>query len=80
MVRQAAERNFQIIGEAARRLSIVEPEIAARLGPVQRMVAFRNVIVHGYDILDHEVVWSVIETDLPELLENAAALLKETGQ
>lgn len=77
VVRQAVERNFQIIGEAARRLSESDAETAARLGPVKRMIAFRNIIVHGYDMLDHEVVWSVIETDLPSLLDNATVLLQE---
>jgi uncharacterized protein with HEPN domain len=80
VVRQAVERNFQIIGEAVRRLSASDPDTAARLGPVARIVAFRNVIVHGYDILDPEVVWSVIETDLPVLLESATALLREAEE
>lgn len=80
VVRQAVERNFQIIGEAARRLSASDAETAARLGPVARLVAFRNIIVHGYDTLDQEVVWSVIETNLPELLENTTALLREAHE
>ncbi len=47
VIRQAVERNFQIIGEAVHRLAKSDPATAERLGPIARMVAFRNIIVHG---------------------------------
>ena len=77
IVRQAVERNFQIIGEAVRRLSKSDPGTAARIGPVARIIAFRNLIVHGYDALDHEVVWSVIESDVPVLARTVTPLLQQ---
>ena len=81
LVRQAVERNFQIIGEAARRLTNIDidSDTAARLGPVARIIAFRNIIVHGYDSMDYEVVWSVIKHDLPGLSLRATELLRSAG-
>jgi uncharacterized protein with HEPN domain len=76
LVRQAVERNFQIIGEAARRLADTDAGTAARIGPAPRIIAFRNIIVHGYDAMDYDVVWSVIENDVPDLARRAADLLQ----
>lgn len=78
--RQAVERNFEIIGEALNRLSRADPDVSARLGDTPRIVAFRNILIHGYDIVDHEVVWEVIQHDLPELLKRIERLLSEAGK
>ncbi len=79
VLRQAVERNFEIIGEALNRLARVDPDTASRVGNVPRVIAFRNVLVHGYDVLDHEVVWHVIRGDLPALVQGVNALLGEAG-
>jgi uncharacterized protein YutE (UPF0331/DUF86 family) len=44
---------------------------------VPRVIAFRNMLVHGYDNLDHEVVWEVIRGHLPRLLAEVVSLLGE---
>ena len=41
---------------------------------------FRTVLVHGYDSLNHELVWYVIEEKLPILQRELETLLRETGQ
>jgi uncharacterized protein with HEPN domain len=75
LVRQAVERNLQIIGEAMNRLRKVSPAVADKIGQVARIVAFRNILVHGYDMLDHEIVWQVIRDDLPALVDQSRVLL-----
>lgn len=75
LVRQAVERNFQIIGEAIHRLTKSDPDTAASAGEIPRIIAFRNIIVHGYDILDHEIVWYVINEELPGLIQSVEGLL-----
>lgn len=60
LARQAVERNFESIGEALNRLSKADPSAAQRVGPVPQIVAFRNILVHAYDNIDHEIVWYVI--------------------
>lgn len=77
MLRAAVERHFEIIGEALNRLAHLDAHTAGCLGPYQQIIAFRNVLIHGYDIIDPERVWHVIENDLPTLLTRAEQLLQE---
>ncbi len=77
LVRQAVERNFQIIGEALRRLERHAPVVAGRISPLPRIIAFRNIIVHAYDGIDPAVMWQVIRDDLPPLLQTVEDLLKD---
>ena len=48
LLRQAVERNFEIIGEAVNLLRKLDPAVAARITDASRIVAFRNVLIHGY--------------------------------
>ena|SRR5437899_11866656 len=77
LLRQAVERNFEIIGEAISRLARVDPDIAARIGDHPQIIAFRNVLIHGYDLIDHAQVWQVITHDLPRLEQQVSELLRE---
>ena len=76
LLRQAIERNFEIVGEAVGRLARNDPETASRLSEHERIVAFRNVLIHGYDLVDDELVWDTIRTKLPVLLSEVEELLK----
>ncbi len=69
--RLAAERLLITIGEAMNRLSSADSDMATELGDVGPIVAFRNVLVHGYFKIDHATVWEVIQNRLPILLANA---------
>jgi uncharacterized protein with HEPN domain len=80
LLRQAIERNFEIIGEAIRRLSQIDPETAARIGDHRQIIAFRNVLIHGYDLVDHALVWDTIEQKLPALLGDVTNLLASFGE
>ncbi len=75
LLRQAIERNFEIIGEAIKRLAQHDAETAARIHDYRQIVAFRNVLIHGYDLVDHALVWSTIESQIPILLGDVEALL-----
>ena len=48
---------------------------AARIADYRRFIAFRNVLIHGYDIIDPAIVWSAITDDLAPLLGEVEALL-----
>ena len=65
--RFAVERNFEIIGEAASRISenfkLSHPEIESRI-----LKDFRNFIIHEYFGIDNEIIWDTIQFRLPELL------------
>ncbi|MEO5672451.1 MAG: HepT-like ribonuclease domain-containing protein [Ramlibacter sp.] len=76
-LRSAVERQFEIIGEALNRLSRVDPATAATIADLPRIVAFRNVLVHGYASLDNRIVWGVIEGSLAPLREALDRLLTQ---
>ncbi|MGH8709384.1 MAG: HepT-like ribonuclease domain-containing protein [Burkholderiales bacterium] len=75
MLRQAVERNFEIIGEALKRLAAHDAQASAQIGDHRQIIAFRNVLIHGYDLVDHALVWSTIESRVPALLKDVEALL-----
>ena len=77
--RSAVERQLQNLGEAIAQLARLDAETAARIPDMRRIVAFRNVLVHGYAVLDHDVVWNVIHEHLPDLVSALDALLAELG-
>jgi uncharacterized protein with HEPN domain len=77
LIQKSVEREFEIIGEAMRRLRSESPEWARRLNHCDEIVAFRNVLAHGYDAVDNSRVWNIIVTHLPLLLTEVEALLPE---
>ncbi len=79
-LRRAVEREFEVIGEALNRLEQGDPETAARIEDLRRIVGFRNRIIHGYDTIDDATVWGVIEGYLPRLIEQVSDLLEQAGE
>lgn len=75
MLRQAVERSFEVIGEAVKRLARHDPGTAALIGSYPQIIAFRNVLIHGYDLVDHALVWNAVEQQLPLLLQAIEPLL-----
>ncbi|CUA93990.1 HepT-like ribonuclease domain-containing protein [Thiomonas bhubaneswarensis] len=74
-LRSAVERQFEIIGEALNHLARVDPQLAGRIVELPRIVAFRNVLIHGYATVDNRLVWGVVETSLGPLRDTLANLL-----
>jgi uncharacterized protein with HEPN domain len=77
MLRAAVERKFEIIGEALVQLAKRDPRTAARIGEHRRVIAFRNILVHGYADVDDRLVWDIIESKLAALRREVAGLLGE---
>jgi len=75
LFRRAVEREFEIIGEALNPLRLADPETAARITDLARIVGFRNRIIHGYDSIDDAAVWGILASYLPQLLLEVADLL-----
>jgi uncharacterized protein with HEPN domain len=77
MLKSAVERQFGIIGEALSRLTKADAPVASRITDSRRIIAFRNILVHGYATVDDRIVWGVIETNLSGLIESVELLLSE---
>ena len=71
----AVVRNFEIIGEAANR---IDPDFRESNPEIEwkRIRGFRNRIVHDYFGIDYEIVWSIIESYLDELIEWLNRIIK----
>jgi uncharacterized protein with HEPN domain len=74
LVQSAVERQLEILGEAARRLSDefrqAHPEIDWR-----RIIGLRNILIHRYDEIRQQVIWTTVITELEPLLTQLETLL-----
>ena len=77
LFRQATERNSETIGEAIGRVARLDPATASRISDHRRIIAFRNRLIHGYDLLDDELVWGTVKGEVPVLLSEVEGLLEE---
>ena len=77
MLRSAVERQFEIIGEALTKLAKVDQETAALISEHRRIIAFRNILIHGYAQIDDRLVWGVVESKLPTLSQEMKKLLAD---
>ena len=75
LLQSAVERQFEIAAEALNRLLKLTPDIAQRFTDYRRIIDFRNLLSHGYDLIDPVIVWGVIEKDVPVLHRETEALL-----
>lgn len=75
LVRSGVERQFEIIGEAMTQLAKLAPDVAAAVPHQREIIAFRNVLIHGYATIDDGRVWRAAHSDLPALLSVVDALL-----
>lgn len=76
LVQSAVERQLEILGEALNRLRRTDPETAAEVSDLDRIIDMRNVIAHEYGVVDIAIVWTVVESRLPPLAGELDALLE----
>jgi uncharacterized protein with HEPN domain len=77
VLRSAVERQFEIVGEALAQLARLDAAMAEKIPDLREIIAFRNVLIHGYAVIDRARVWRVIEENLPQLRAALAELLGE---
>ena len=71
-LRRAVERNIEIIGEAMNRVLKADRNIA--ITDSRKIVDARNYIIHGYDSLSADILWSMVINHLPKLKSEVIAL------
>lgn len=75
--RSAVERQLEIVGEALSQLAKTDPAMVARISDFRRIIALRNILIHGYGKVDHRVIWNIIQRNVPILEREVDALLAE---
>jgi len=73
--KRAVERDLEIIGEAANR--ILKKDKDFKLDNVERIIGTRNRIIHAYDKISDDLIWSVVINHLPKLKDEITKLLDE---
>jgi uncharacterized protein with HEPN domain len=77
MLRAAVERQFTIVGEATVTLRRLDPALAAAIPDLAKIIAFRNILVHGYATVDNHVVWGIVERQLAVLRSTVERLIRD---
>ena len=73
-LRRAVERNIEVIGEAMNR--ILKSNADVQISNARKIVDARNYIIHGYDSLSVDILWSIVINHLPKLKSEVTDLLK----
>ncbi|MGH6797236.1 MAG: HepT-like ribonuclease domain-containing protein [Roseiarcus sp.] len=77
VLRSAVERQFEILGEALGQLDRLDATLGAKIPDLRQIVAFRNILIHGYALIDRARVLRAVEDDLPPLRAGLDDLLAE---
>jgi uncharacterized protein with HEPN domain len=77
LCQSAVERQLEIAGDALGQLRKLEPELFTRIPEGPLIVAFRNVLAHGYATLDHSRVFDAATTKVPTLSAAISKLLED---
>ena len=77
VTQRAVERDFEIIGEALTRIKRIDDSVLSSISEYQRIIGFRNILIHGYDIIDETIVWNAAQNHLPILCKEIQDMLDE---
>lgn len=75
LLRSAVERQLAIVGEALGRLRQTDASVAASIPELAKIVACRNILIHGYASVDDRIVWGIVELHLERLRGELSRLL-----
>jgi uncharacterized protein with HEPN domain len=65
----------QIIGEALKRLERLNEAAFERIQNGRKIIGMRNVLAHGYDVIDYRILWSTIRHDIQPLAEQVRSMI-----
>lgn len=74
VVKLAVERNYEIIGEALRRMATGFNSEFLSVTNGRKIIDFRNLLIHGYDEIADEIVWAITSSDI-ELLKKEIEII-----
>ena len=78
LVQDAVIRNFEVIGEAAKRVSKRSRD-KYKTVPWKRIAGFRDILIHQYEGVELEKIWNIIALELPKVKQEIGAILIAAG-
>jgi uncharacterized protein with HEPN domain len=75
LIRSSVEREFITIGEALTQLSQRDPALFGEIDQAPQIIGFRNKLTHEYINISNQLVWGVIQANLPVLVDQCRRLL-----
>jgi len=67
VLKRAVERNLEIIGEAVKRILNRDQSFSEKISNTRAIIGLRNQVIHSYDSISDENIWSVLINHLPKL-------------
>jgi len=75
MLRSAVERQLMIVGEAGSAAKRLDEGLVVGIPEVRDIIQLRNIIAHGYAVVENATIWGIVQADVPRLREQASRLL-----
>jgi uncharacterized protein with HEPN domain len=72
--KRAVERNLGVIGEAMNRILQIEEDLP--ISSARKIVDTRNRLIHGYNKISDEIIWDILQNDIPVLKQEVTRLLQ----
>jgi len=76
-IRSSVEREFIIIGEAFRRISVIDEHLFHSISNSRVIIDFRNLLAHDYGAVDDDSVFCLVHSDLIVLQDEVGQLLRD---
>ena len=73
ILQRAIERDLEILGEAIKKITEISPVI--EISSIKNIIGLGNIIAHAYDSVEPEMIWAIIQKDIPKL-SNEIFILK----
>lgn len=72
VLKRAIERDLEIIGEAVKGIKTIDEGL--EISSSKKIIGLRNLIIHAYDNIEDELIWGIIQKDIPKLKEDIERL------
>ncbi|MBS9768038.1 MAG: DUF86 domain-containing protein [Flavobacteriaceae bacterium] len=78
MLKRAVERNLEIIGEAVNHILKRDEKYTQKISEAKSIIGLQNQVIHAYDSISDENIWSILINHLPKLEEEIVTLIDST--
>lgn len=80
LLQVAVERELEIIGEALNRICRCDSATFAKIEQGSKIIGMRNILAHGYDVVDYRIIWDTLQNDFGPLQKQIRYLLNPSPE